>query len=65
VHPWTEGIHGIELGWLGWTKSRVYKGIPAGHHTFSIECLKDSDVSVDVVAGHPVVPSSFSVIELN
>jgi hypothetical protein len=63
VSLWTEGLQGTTWGWVNWTKSRVYKGIPAGGHTLSVECLKDS--AVEMLAGHSLVPQSVSVLELH
>jgi hypothetical protein len=60
---WTEGMNFNEYGWKQWSKSRVYKGVPAGEHTLSVQCLKDSDISMQV--GHANVPQSVSVLEMH
>jgi hypothetical protein len=63
VDRWTEGLTATQYGWVNWSKSRVYTGIPAGMHTLSIQCLKDGNVSMMV--GHPIVPQSVSVLEMH
>jgi hypothetical protein len=60
---WTEGLNGSTYGWSQWSKSRLYRGIPAGQHTLTVECLKDSDVNSMI--GHDIVPQSVSVLEMH
>jgi hypothetical protein len=60
---WTEGLAGTTWGWILWSKSRVYTGVPAGPHTLTVECLKDQPINAMV--GHAIVPESVSVLELH
>ncbi len=64
---WTEG--NIAVGGLGgshsWSTTRIYTGIPAGNHTFEIQCATDSGVlQVNQTSGSSVTYSYWSVIEL-
>jgi hypothetical protein len=41
---WTEGLVGVGAigsGWQKWSKTRLYQGVPAGIHTFGVECATD------------------------
>jgi hypothetical protein len=60
---WTEGLNYSPYGWNQWSKSRVYRGVPAGQHTLTIECVKDTTTPMQV--GHAVVPQSVSVLEMH
>jgi len=62
---WTEGL--VAVGVLGnafqaWSKTRVYFGVPAGTHTFMIQCATDDGTLT--IGSDPQVRSSWSVIEL-
>ena len=60
---WTEGLNFSPYGWNQWSKSRVYKGVPAGNHTLTLQCVKDTATPMQV--GHSVVPQSISVLEMH
>jgi hypothetical protein len=61
---WTEGLNSVDRTWFSWTKTRVYVGVPAGAHTLSVQCQKDSDTTVETMIGHPIVPQSVNVLEM-
>ena len=46
-----------------WAKTRLYTGVPAGNHTFAMQCLNEAVVPMSV--GHAIVPSSISVMEMH
>jgi hypothetical protein len=60
---WTEGLNYSPYGWNQWSKSRVYTGVPAGQHTLTVQCVKDTTTAMQV--GHAVVPQSVSVLEMH
>ena len=59
---WTEGLNYADH-WTLWSKTRVYPGVPAGGHTFNMECTKDGFSNLTV--GHAIVPLSVSVLEMH
>jgi len=60
---WTEGLNFTSGGWRAWAKTRVYRGVPAGAHVLTIECIKDTTAVMRV--GYDTVPQSVSVVEMN
>jgi hypothetical protein len=62
---WTEGTLTTFPGaWSMWAKTRLYTGVPAGTHTFAMQCLKEA-LDKPMSVGHDVVPSSISVLEMH
>lgn len=58
---WKEGLVFTSSVWLAWTPSRVYPGVAAGSHNFSLQCATDLGT---VLVGQETIPSAISVIEL-
>ena len=61
---WPEGLTAVGCcggGWRRWDKTRIYAGIPAGQHTFAIQCATDGGT---MSASTGSVRSSWSVLEL-
>jgi hypothetical protein len=61
---WKEGLQAVGCcggGWRKWTASRIYPGVPAGMHNFTVQCATDSGT---MSAGEPSASSSWSVVEL-
>ena len=62
---WQEGI--IRVGilgpstWARWTLSKVYAGVPAGFHTFAVQCATDGGT---LLTGSSSIGSSWGAIEL-
>jgi hypothetical protein len=66
---WFEGLSASSYGWVMWSKSRVYSGVPAGSHTLTVQCLKNqplnSDPRVSALVGYDWVEQSVSIIEMH
>lgn len=60
---WTEGIFAISGSLAKWSSTRLYPGIPAGVHTFSVQCaVPDSGWSSNPA---PNVFSSWTAVEIH
>ncbi len=42
TYTWQEGLQYLASWWNVWTRTRVYKGVTAGAHTLTVQCLTDS-----------------------
>ena len=59
---WTEGLLGTGDGyWHQWNSARIYRSIPAGLHTFSIECATDGGT---LTVGTGNVFSNWNAVEM-
>jgi hypothetical protein len=59
---WREGlVLTATTGWHAWTPQRLYPGIPAGQHTFAVQCITDTG---SLTEGDTSIGSSFGFIEL-
>lgn len=62
---WVEGLMATGCcggGWRKWTTSRLYTGVPAGTHTFAVQCATDGSL-LRVNDGYSVF-SSWTVLEV-
>lgn len=59
---WMEGLtHLTTSDWKPWTTTRLYPGIPAGTHSFAVQCLVDSGI---MTVSDTSIPSSMVVVEV-
>jgi len=61
---WKEGLVAVGAagpGWRDWTTAKAYPGVPAGLHTFALQCVTDGG---NLQVSGPTIYSSWNVIEL-
>jgi hypothetical protein len=61
---WQEGVAAVGAagtGWSHWSKFRVYPGIPAGQHTFSVQCTTDG---ATMTSCHASIGCAWGFVEL-
>jgi hypothetical protein len=60
---WQEGLILVGSGgWARWSLNRIYPGIPAGNHTFQVQCVTDGGTMQSCGS---TIGCSFGVIELH
>lgn len=63
---WKEGLQAVGCcggGWRPWRVTRIYPGVPAGTHTFAVQCATDGGTMTSC-DGSSVSGCSISVVEL-